>query len=83
MSETHHLVFILPGLSLILYELIIKKRVKELYLLISFIFFIVLFWTGEITRSVPFHFTALIILFTIISLEIKKKNLDDNIANKI
>jgi hypothetical protein len=83
MSETHHLVFILPGLSLILYEIIIRKRFKELYLLITFILFVILLWIGEVTRSVPFHFTALIVLFMIISLEIKKKNFDDKIAKEI
>lgn len=83
MSETHHLVFILPSLSLILYEIIINKRFKELTLQVMFIFFIILFWTGEITRRVPFHFMALIILFIIISLEIKKKYPNDSIINKI
>lgn len=83
MSETHHLVFILPGLSLLLYELVIKQRFKDFYILITFILFIILFWIGEISKGGPFHFIALVILFFIIILEIKKNNIDDKVTKQI
>lgn len=71
MSETHHLIFIIPAAAALAYNLFIEEGSNHLISNIFFGMFILLFWIGEISKAAPFHFLSLIILFSLLIIRLK------------
>jgi 4-hydroxybenzoate polyprenyltransferase len=83
MSETHHLIYVLPAVSILIYELTVNKRYNDLLLFIGSVLFAVLFWTGAVLKGGPYHFSALLILFILTIIEMKKKVNDSKSADQV
>lgn len=72
-SETHHLVFLIPSIFLIIIN-IYEKNINRIRFVFYYVSFFILFWTGSIYKYSPFIFLSLITLF-IITITISKNKI--------
>ncbi len=66
MSETHHLIFVLPAVCLIFCDFIFSQRNKDRKTIILLLLFIITFWTGNFLKLGIYYFISLLSLYILI-----------------
>ncbi len=66
MSETHHLIFILPAVCLIFSNFIFNQNDKDRKATILLLLFIITFWTGNFLKLGIYYFISLVCLYILL-----------------